>query len=133
MIWYGISEAVSKYPDKAVKLALSSKLPTVTRLITRRLAEDLEKTPGPVNELLSSTTDENRLPILRGLNEALKGWSKATETGRLGRHRQSGRRSRKPKRSSANSPSSLATVAPVTSCSPSPRMPRPIPEPAAPH
>ncbi len=45
MIWYGIAEAVSKYPDQAVKLALSSKLPTVTRLITRRLAEDLEKTP----------------------------------------------------------------------------------------
>lgn len=77
MIWYGISEAVSKHPDKAVKLALASKLPTVTRLITRRLAEDLEKTPEPVNELLSSATDENRLPILRGLNEGLKGWAKA--------------------------------------------------------
>jgi len=79
MIWYGISEAVSKYPDQAVKLALASKLPTVTRLITRRLAEDLEKTPGPVNDLLSRASDENRLPILRGLNEGLKGWSKATK------------------------------------------------------
>jgi len=77
MIWYGIAEAVSKYPDKAVTLALSSKLPTVTRLITRRLAEDLEKTPGPVNDLLTLSTDENRLPILRGLNEGLKGWAKA--------------------------------------------------------
>lgn len=77
MIWYGIAEAISKYPDQAVNLALSSNLPTVTRLITRRLAEDLEKTPGPVNELLSRATDENRLPILHGLNEALKGWSKA--------------------------------------------------------
>ena len=79
MIWYGIAEAVSKHPDQAVKLALASKLPTVTRLITRRLAEDLEKTPGPVNELLSRATEENRLPILRGLNEGLKGWSKATK------------------------------------------------------
>ena len=77
MIWYGIAEAVSKYPDEAVKLALASKLPTVTRLITRRLAEDLEKTPGPVNELLSRVSDENRLSILRGLNEALRGWSQA--------------------------------------------------------
>ncbi len=77
MIWYGIAEAVSKYPDQAVKLALSSKLPTVTRLITRRLAEDLEKVPAPVNDLLSRATDYNRLPILRGLNEGLKGWSKA--------------------------------------------------------
>lgn len=79
MIWYGIAEAVSKHPDEAVKLALASKLPTVTRLITRRLAEDLEKTPGPVNDLLSRASDENRLPILRGLNEGLKGWSKATK------------------------------------------------------
>jgi putative membrane-bound dehydrogenase-like protein len=79
MIWYGIAEAVSKHPDQAVKLALASKLPTVTRLITRRLAEDLEKTPGPVNDLLSRASAENRLPILRGLNEGLKGWSKATK------------------------------------------------------
>jgi putative membrane-bound dehydrogenase-like protein len=79
MVWYGIAEAVSKYPDQAVNLALSSKLPTVTRLITRRLAEDLEKTPGPVNDLLSRASDENRLSILRGLNEGLKGWSKATK------------------------------------------------------
>jgi putative membrane-bound dehydrogenase-like protein len=79
MIWYGIAEAVSAYPKQYVKLALSSKLPTVTRLITRRLAEDLEKTPGPVNDLLSRASDENRLSILRGLNEALKGWSKATK------------------------------------------------------
>lgn len=79
MVWYGIAEAVSKCPDQAVNLAISSKLPTVTRLITRRLAEDLGKTPGPVNDLLSRASDENRLPILRGLNEGLKGWSKATK------------------------------------------------------
>lgn len=81
MIWYGIAEAVSKYPDEAVKLALASKLPTVTRLITRRLAEDIEKTPGPVNDLLSRASDENRLSILQGLNEGLKGWSKAPKPG----------------------------------------------------
>lgn len=77
MIWYGIAESVSAQPGRAVNLALSSELPTVTRFITRRLAEELEKTPGPVNDLLSRATDENRLPILRGLNEGLKGWSKA--------------------------------------------------------
>jgi hypothetical protein len=77
MVWYGIADVVSKYPDEAVELALASELPTVTRLITRRLAEDLEKTPGPVNELLSRVSDENRLSILRGLNEALRGWSQA--------------------------------------------------------
>ncbi len=77
VIWYGIAEAVSKHPDKAVALALSSSLPTVTRLITRRLSEDLEKAPGPVDDLLTRATHENRLSILRGLNEGLRGWSKA--------------------------------------------------------
>ena len=77
MIWYGIAESVSAQPGRAVNLALSSKLPTVTRLITRRLAEGIDNNPGPINNLLSRATDETRLPILRGLNEALKGWSKA--------------------------------------------------------
>jgi len=77
MIWYGIAEAVSEYPDHAVDLALSSKLPTVTRLVSRRLAEGLETFPAAVNELLSRSTDENRFDILSGLNAALKGWTKA--------------------------------------------------------
>ncbi len=77
MIWYGIADAVAEQPGRAVELALSSKLPTVTRLVTRRLAEDLENSPGPVNDLLTRATYENRLPILRGLDEALKGWTKA--------------------------------------------------------
>jgi len=77
LIWYGIAPAVAADPDRAVELALSSKLPNVTRLITRRLAERLEEAPGPVNNLLTRATDTNRLPILRGLNEALEGWAKA--------------------------------------------------------
>lgn len=77
MIWYGIADAVPKHSDKAIDLALASNLPTVTRLITRRLAEDLEKAPKPVNNLLSRSTEANRLDILRGLDEALRGWTKA--------------------------------------------------------
>ncbi len=77
MIWYGIADMVPVAPDQAVNLALNSKLPTVTRLIARRLAEDLEKSPEPVNDLLTRSTDANRLDILRGLNEALRGWTKA--------------------------------------------------------
>lgn len=77
MIWYGIAEAVPDFPEQAADLALDSKLPTVTRLIARRLAEDLEKSPEPVNDLLTRSTEANRLDILRGLNEALRGWTKA--------------------------------------------------------
>lgn len=79
MIWYGIADAVARHPAQAVDLALDSNLPTVTRLVTRRLAEDLEKTPAPVNDLLSRASEKNRLAILQGLNQALKGWSKAPQ------------------------------------------------------
>ncbi len=81
MIWFGIAEAVPEHPDQAVQLALSSKIPTVRRLITRRLAEDLESSPGPVNQLISLASGTGsaliQTDVLKGLNEGLLGWSKA--------------------------------------------------------
>jgi putative heme-binding domain-containing protein len=77
MIWYGIEPAVVPFPEQAIALALSSKIPTVTRLITRRLVEEIEQTPGPVDALLAAALkDENaaaREPIVRGMSEGLKG------------------------------------------------------------
>ncbi len=77
MIWYGVSAAVANDPDHSIQLALSSKIPTVTRLITRRLCEGIEESPQPVEKLLTQATPETRLSILRGMSEALKGWVKA--------------------------------------------------------
>lgn len=83
MIWYGIEPAVVAHPDKAVALAIGSKIPTVRRLITRRLAEEIEKTPGPVDNLLAAALKSDaagtREDILRGMSEALKGFSQATK------------------------------------------------------
>ncbi|MBL9143268.1 MAG: c-type cytochrome [Verrucomicrobiaceae bacterium] len=82
MIWYGIEPAVTAHPDKAIALALSSKIPTVRRLITRRLAEEIEKTPGPVEQLLaaaSKTDDSARADILLGMAAALKGFSQVSK------------------------------------------------------
>lgn len=77
MIWYGIEPAVVPHPAQAIALAISSKLPTVRRLIARRLAEEIEQSPGPVDDLLSAALrhEDTREDILRGLNEALKGFS----------------------------------------------------------
>ena len=80
MIWYGISEAVPEFPDAAVSLAMDSKLPTVTRLIARRLAEDLEETPEPIESLLSSVIEADadlRALVLEGVAAALEGWNQA--------------------------------------------------------
>ncbi len=79
MIWYGIEPAVVAYPDKAIALALSSKIPTVRRLIVRRLTEEIEKTPAVMDALIAAAMkDENasaREDIVRGMSEALKGVS----------------------------------------------------------
>lgn len=78
MIWYGIEPVVMERPATAISLALSSKLPTVTRLITRRLAEEIEQTPRWVELLLAAAAREKyadvREAVLRGLSEALKGF-----------------------------------------------------------
>ncbi len=83
MIWYGVAEAVPEFPDQATTLALGSKLPTVTRLITRRLFEDLEAIPHPVNTLLTQASQsenaETREAILKGIAQALEGWGKAPQ------------------------------------------------------
>jgi putative membrane-bound dehydrogenase-like protein len=83
MIWYGVADAVPEFPDKAISLAVNSKLPTVTRLISRRLCEDLEKVPGPVDTLLlsalSSGKPEVRELVLKGMSEALEGWGTAPQ------------------------------------------------------
>lgn len=82
MIWYGIEPAVTAHPDKAIALALASKIPTVRRLITRRLAEEIEKTPGPVEDLLAAAVkaDEGaRADVISGMAAALKGFSQVTK------------------------------------------------------
>jgi putative membrane-bound dehydrogenase-like protein len=83
MIWYGIEPAVVPHPERAIALALSSKMPTVTRLITRRLVEEIEQTPGPVDALLAAALkDEHasaRESILRGMSEALKGFGQVAK------------------------------------------------------
>lgn len=86
MIWYGIEPAVAAHQDKAIALALSSKIPTVTKLITRRLAEEIEKTPGPVDQLLAAALEDRnaavRVPIAQGLSDALKGFGQVAKPQR---------------------------------------------------
>ncbi|MCI0463449.1 MAG: c-type cytochrome [Gemmataceae bacterium] len=81
MLWYGIEPLASADPPRAVELAASSRIPLVRRFITRRLTEEVEKSPGPVNDLLKRTAASGsadfHLDVLRGMAEALRGWRKA--------------------------------------------------------
>lgn len=82
MVWYGLIPVADAYPSELVKVAIASKLPTVRRLIARRLAEDLETAPQPVDQLLRHSavaSAEFQSDILHGLVEGLAGWRKAEE------------------------------------------------------
>ena len=78
MIWYGIEPAITAHPEQAIALAMSSKIPTVRRLVTRRLTEEIERTPAPVDALLAaalkSGNADTREDIVRGMGGALKGF-----------------------------------------------------------
>jgi putative membrane-bound dehydrogenase-like protein len=80
MIWYGVEPLAAADPVKAVELAEHGRIPLVRRFIGRRLTEEVEKAPGPLNALLKVAAGQStgfQLDILRGMSEALRGWRKA--------------------------------------------------------
>ena len=81
MLWYGLIPVGDQEPAALAKLAPQCAIPLTRQFMARRLAEDIEKNPGPLNTLLASATSqgsaEYRDNILSGLIEGLKGWRKA--------------------------------------------------------
>ena len=57
-------------------------MPNVLRLIARRLGEEIETRPGPLDALLdaaASRTEEFQAQVAAGMGDALTGWRKATK------------------------------------------------------
>ena len=81
MVWYGLIPTAEKHATELAKLAADCKLPTTRRLIARRLAEDVEKKPAPLNDLLAAAIEKNdsalAADIVAGASAALTGWRKA--------------------------------------------------------
>lgn len=81
MIWYGIEPAVAADPMKGVKLISEAKLPTVRRLVARRIAEMIESKPEGVDALvalmLEGRSDDLIIDILEGMGAGLDGFSSA--------------------------------------------------------
>ena len=76
LVWTGIREL----PLPAlVDVAHVCRVPQVSKLIARRLAEASDKQPEPLNELLAGAADmpDGHAPLVAGLVEGLKGWRKA--------------------------------------------------------
>ena len=81
MIWYGVEPLVTAEPKLGVELAVNGQIPLVRRLISRRLTEEVEKEPQPLNQLLMVTANMSaagfQRDVLKGMSEALRGWRKA--------------------------------------------------------
>lgn len=80
MIWYGLIPVAESEPASLAALAADCRIPVVRKFIARRLAEDVEKNPEPLNALLkTAATKAEPFPndILMGMTEALRGWSRA--------------------------------------------------------
>lgn len=82
LIWYGLIPLAESQPDALPKIANACELPLTRRLIARRLAEDIEKQPAHVNNLLllaAAKGEAFQSDILSGLADGLVGWRKATK------------------------------------------------------
>jgi putative membrane-bound dehydrogenase-like protein len=79
MIWYGIEPAVAAEPMKGVELIREAKIPTVRRLVARRIAEMIEDKPEAVDALvaLMSERADVRGDVLAGMAAGLEGFSSA--------------------------------------------------------
>ncbi|MER2553413.1 MAG: PVC-type heme-binding CxxCH protein [Thauera sp.] len=79
MIWYGIEPAVAAEPMKGVELIREAKIPTVRRLVARRIAEMIEDKPEAVDALVALMTEraDLRSDVLAGMGAGLDGFSSA--------------------------------------------------------
>jgi putative membrane-bound dehydrogenase-like protein len=80
LLWFGLIPISETAPGVLAQLAGECQLPLTRKSIARRLAEDIEKNPAPLNELLQSACrkpDSFQHDILAGMTEALRGWRKA--------------------------------------------------------
>jgi putative heme-binding domain-containing protein len=80
MIWYGLIPLGDAAPATLAKLAADCRIPLTRKFIARRLGEDIEKNPEPLNDLLkvaAGKSESFQSDVLAGLTEALRGWRKA--------------------------------------------------------
>ncbi|MFK8111315.1 MAG: PVC-type heme-binding CxxCH protein [Rubripirellula sp.] len=83
MIWYGLIAVAEENAADLVGVAKACRLPTTLRLISRCLAEEIERSPAAINDLLQHAADANsdgfKSTVLEGVAEGLKGWRRATK------------------------------------------------------
>ncbi len=82
LIWYGLIPVGETDPAALAPLAARSQLPFTRQAIARRLVEEIDRNPGPLNALLQLTMNKPglvRADVLNGMKDGLTGWRKATK------------------------------------------------------
>ncbi len=80
LIWYGLIPLAESEPAALARIALASELPATRRLIVRRLAEAIERTPDALNTLIAAAAAKSAAwqgDLVAGLAEGLNGWRRA--------------------------------------------------------
>ncbi len=81
LLWTGIEPLIAAQPELALPLTKAATAPQLRQFIARRLAEDLESRPEPVNALVTAAlawSEPLQADLIRGLGDGLRGWRKAT-------------------------------------------------------
>ena len=84
MIWYGIEPAVPVFPAAALACIEDSRMPKVSKYVSRRLSYEVESDSGTVSRLLDlavKAPGKQRRAILSGISQAFEGWLKAESPG----------------------------------------------------
>jgi putative membrane-bound dehydrogenase-like protein len=92
LIWTGLIPVAKADPPGLVEVAKASRMPVLVRWIARRLGEDIERSPGPLNRLLELVLSQSRevqSEAAAGLGEALAGWHHAPRPAAWDRFRDS--------------------------------------------
>jgi putative membrane-bound dehydrogenase-like protein len=80
LIWTGLIPVAEADPEALASVASEARVPAVVALIARRLGEDLDERPAPINHLLTATSGRDvydRSSMVSGLEAALAGRRKA--------------------------------------------------------
>jgi len=89
LVWYGLIPVADAHPDHLVEIFAACRWPKLRQFIARRLTEDLDTNPAPINALLRSSIGARtsvrpgapaapRIDIILGMQQALAGWITAT-------------------------------------------------------
>ena len=80
MVWYGLIPLGEKDLHALARIATGCELPVTRKLIARRLAEEIERTPGALNDLIAAAAGKDKRfqgDIVGGIGEGLRGWRRA--------------------------------------------------------